>query len=273
VEESVKVGRNDPCPCGSGKKYKKCCALIEDMPDFSLPEDMQTGTGLDDYMQVIQAVLMYYYGLLEFDNDKRELKKAVKDFEKDFQPGTEQGICDSLFVPWHLFDLRFGKSGKTVCERFIEDSTMKKLGEPAISLIQHMSDSYAAFYELVEVSPEKNVFLELCTGATWNVNHIDDPDVPDTVKGEIWYTRFVGPVDDAFEFAAPYVFSSEAKEFLSNALEIQVENTRKNLKSPMGQEVLFRESCKAALGDWADFLLYSEDDFDDEMPEELPPPR
>jgi len=23
--EAVKVGRNDPCPCGSGKKYKKCC--------------------------------------------------------------------------------------------------------------------------------------------------------------------------------------------------------------------------------------------------------
>lgn len=22
---STKVGRNDPCPCGSGKKYKKCC--------------------------------------------------------------------------------------------------------------------------------------------------------------------------------------------------------------------------------------------------------
>jgi preprotein translocase subunit SecA len=25
VEKSIKVGRNDPCPCGSGKKYKKCC--------------------------------------------------------------------------------------------------------------------------------------------------------------------------------------------------------------------------------------------------------
>jgi preprotein translocase subunit SecA len=24
-EVSVKVGRNDPCPCGSGKKFKKCC--------------------------------------------------------------------------------------------------------------------------------------------------------------------------------------------------------------------------------------------------------
>jgi preprotein translocase subunit SecA len=23
--KSQKVGRNDPCPCGSGKKYKNCC--------------------------------------------------------------------------------------------------------------------------------------------------------------------------------------------------------------------------------------------------------
>ncbi len=22
---SPKIGRNDPCPCGSGRKYKKCC--------------------------------------------------------------------------------------------------------------------------------------------------------------------------------------------------------------------------------------------------------
>jgi preprotein translocase subunit SecA len=25
VRGAAKVGRNDPCPCGSGKKYKKCC--------------------------------------------------------------------------------------------------------------------------------------------------------------------------------------------------------------------------------------------------------
>ena len=25
VRDEPKVGRNDPCPCGSGKKYKKCC--------------------------------------------------------------------------------------------------------------------------------------------------------------------------------------------------------------------------------------------------------
>ena len=25
IRKEKKVGRNDPCPCGSGKKYKKCC--------------------------------------------------------------------------------------------------------------------------------------------------------------------------------------------------------------------------------------------------------
>ena len=25
--ETPKIGRNDPCPCGSGKKYKKCCGV------------------------------------------------------------------------------------------------------------------------------------------------------------------------------------------------------------------------------------------------------
>ena len=27
VNKGAKVGRNDPCPCGSGKKYKKCCGM------------------------------------------------------------------------------------------------------------------------------------------------------------------------------------------------------------------------------------------------------
>jgi preprotein translocase subunit SecA len=29
IREGVKVGRNDPCPCGSGKKYKNCCGALK----------------------------------------------------------------------------------------------------------------------------------------------------------------------------------------------------------------------------------------------------
>jgi preprotein translocase subunit SecA len=33
VTADPKVGRNDPCPCGSGKKYKKCCGKMEFLGD------------------------------------------------------------------------------------------------------------------------------------------------------------------------------------------------------------------------------------------------
>ncbi|WP_390884613.1 SEC-C metal-binding domain-containing protein [Aeromonas dhakensis] len=25
IRAAPKIGRNDPCPCGSGKKFKQCC--------------------------------------------------------------------------------------------------------------------------------------------------------------------------------------------------------------------------------------------------------
>jgi uncharacterized protein len=27
----AKIGRNEPCPCGSGKKFKKCCGLAAEL--------------------------------------------------------------------------------------------------------------------------------------------------------------------------------------------------------------------------------------------------
>ena len=39
--KQIKVGRNDPCPCGSGKKYKKCCFPRED--SRGLPKEGSEG--------------------------------------------------------------------------------------------------------------------------------------------------------------------------------------------------------------------------------------
>lgn len=38
----IKVGRNDPCPCGSGKKYKKCCGSSES-PAYELSRPDEAG--------------------------------------------------------------------------------------------------------------------------------------------------------------------------------------------------------------------------------------
>jgi hypothetical protein len=46
----MKIGRNDPCPCGSGRKFKKCCApstaeasaAAAEAPSADSPESAET---------------------------------------------------------------------------------------------------------------------------------------------------------------------------------------------------------------------------------------
>lgn len=36
----MKIGRNDPCPCGSGKKSKKCCAAVAGVAPAPVAEEL-----------------------------------------------------------------------------------------------------------------------------------------------------------------------------------------------------------------------------------------
>lgn len=40
------IGRNDPCPCGSGKKYKKCCLGKPRQYSPELEADLELGKKL-----------------------------------------------------------------------------------------------------------------------------------------------------------------------------------------------------------------------------------
>lgn len=49
---SWKVGRNDPCPCGSGKKFKKCCLPKQEEWLLRFNSDSNWGTDRDKYPPV-----------------------------------------------------------------------------------------------------------------------------------------------------------------------------------------------------------------------------
>jgi len=64
----MKSGRNDPCPCGSGKKYKQCCGLLHDnqaaekkspSTGASLQELLQSGLSHHQYGHLPQAEALY----------------------------------------------------------------------------------------------------------------------------------------------------------------------------------------------------------------------
>ena len=52
-----KVGRNEPCPCGSGKKYKKCCLPLNSVRSVNEDdEDSFEETGLSDFFSELRGM-------------------------------------------------------------------------------------------------------------------------------------------------------------------------------------------------------------------------
>ncbi len=94
----MKSGRNDPCPCGSGKKYKQCCLQAQEAQqaeDFLWHRIRQVIEGLPER-------------LLKFSQNhwgESALLEAWGDFtlwrEKDFSPDTPHM---QLFMPWFFFN-------------------------------------------------------------------------------------------------------------------------------------------------------------------------
>ena len=88
-----KTGRNDPCPCGSGKKYKQCC-----LKDAVTSEESPWSQQRDASGWLVQQMLNF--ARQRFAND---LLAAWLDFNQDDSPvpieeDPEEG---QIFVPYY----------------------------------------------------------------------------------------------------------------------------------------------------------------------------
>ena len=95
----TKVGRNDPCPCGSGKKYKKCClAKTSSVTDLTWQKMRQTEGMLVPVLLEYAAVRFGKGILYEAWN---EFNNGVDIDIPDEEPPLE---FETIFLPWFLFN-------------------------------------------------------------------------------------------------------------------------------------------------------------------------
>ena len=256
-----KPGRNAPCPCGSGKKYKKCCLLKEPHGGYIrtagplLRPSERTGTPYDDYLEVFPILGIYEQKILRFEEDGRELKQAVTRFEKRYRPGEPGGLTDSFFMSWLHYDFRFGPSLETIVERVLRDPLTAALHEPGPTLIRRLAESCLTFYEILEAGRDVVVFEELGTGKRLSVTHVRELYEIEPVPGEIWFGRLVGPPDKAILYTTPYVYDPETRSQFEKAVRLQEKDFQKSsLASLFPPERHFVESQKQATLFWAEFI-------------------
>lgn len=266
---SKKIGRNDPCPCGSGKKYKKCCGAEQSQggyvqrPDDWFPESERTGTLWDEYIELIPVFSMYGEKIIQFEKDGKELEEAAAEFEEKFSPGEKDGILDSIFISWMYFDLRFGTSMQTVGERLLADPMMKKINEPGWTYLHQLNDSYLTFFEIKDKSDSEDIVTveELRTGDCFTVLHARELFEIEPRIGDIWYSRRVGFPDRSILYTTPYIFKPESREGLEHIVEMQVKDFSRGPRAELfPPERYFAETQKQSVLFWADYFVHGAED-------------
>lgn len=150
----MKLGRNDPCPCGSGKKYKQCCLQAQ--------ETQQT----EDFLwhQISRAIKGLPDKLLAFEQKRREpevLLEAWDDFtlwgDEEFDPHSPQM---QLFMPWFLHNWRPDTSLEDADDtdtRTTGQAYLDHYGKQLEPLLKRYLEQCGAapfsFYEIVSVRP------------------------------------------------------------------------------------------------------------------------
>jgi hypothetical protein len=100
-------GRNDPCPCGSGRKYKRCCLGHE--------------AEHDAYAAALEATaLPLLSGLLKFaETATRAPLESVAAADFPFWHGAFDEAKASRVVEHLMFDARLERYGRTAIDEFV----------------------------------------------------------------------------------------------------------------------------------------------------------
>ena len=91
------VGRNDPCPCGSGKKYKHCCLQVQDLTEAR-------------WLAWRQAEGVVVPAVANFAAEtwgEALLEEAARTFFVEADPSAGEHNAEAweqLFLPWFAFD-------------------------------------------------------------------------------------------------------------------------------------------------------------------------
>lgn len=203
-----KTGRNDPCPCGSGLKYKKCClqkAFVQAGKEESIKE------------RLVQELLRYFK-----KHHKAGLELADAIYWDDFDPEEYLSretleLAEINFWEWVVFDFEVDEeSGKTLIDAFIENN--KRLTLDELNILNMMRHAVISLYEVQEVFPEKGLLVkDLLLGGEYDIR--EKAATRSLRKWDIFAARLLHVDGQYIMSGAVYPYSVQRKEEIITAIK------------------------------------------------------
>lgn len=240
IRPEPKIGRNDPCPCSSGKKYKQCCLKTEQ----AQPED--------DFLwrRIRRAIEGSPAKLLEFADSyfgQEALLEAWEEFMPPWDDGHDEPFAPDtphmpIFMPWFFFDWlpepddttvkHAALDGRTLARAYL-DKKGRHLDPLHVRYLEQCCAAPFSFYDILSVRPGVGFILrDIMTGEEVDVT--EHSASRQAQAGDILFAKVV-QIDQVamLEACAPVMFPPiEKSAILDLRKEIQ------SRKLPLTPELL-----------------------------------
>ena len=208
------VGRNELCPCGSGKKYKKCCLLKDEVIEISKNKIAYSKKQYDNIMKKI----------MEFA-EKEEYIDYKSRCEIDFNINTYQ--LEHTMNTYYLTNYKYNKQSSIMMDYF--NRHKHSLSKSETSIIEKVLNSYMSLYQIKEKDINKILLKDIILD---NNIYVEDMELfKDFEVGDYALARIIN-VENTNIFLDRTVKVSEAqKDNIKSILEDRYRETRKKVKS------------------------------------------
>lgn len=161
------VGRNDLCPCGSGKKYKKCCLKKENIVQLNEYRQEQF------YEQKHRLVIK----LREFITEKlpyQDYLKLQSSFHKRFKKNSEHSN-DELFHFWLYFFKQYENDLRGI-EWFYEENKQRLVDDEKV-MAERWTTLTPRLLQAVQETDDAIIFEDMVTKERFSVSR-DEENLP-----------------------------------------------------------------------------------------------
>ncbi|WP_316569233.1 cyclin family protein [Neobacillus sp. YIM B06451] len=143
---STTIGRNEKCPCGSGKKYKKCCGK---------GAVVQLDQMLDKELKDLQANIIRY----TWSNYEDEIQNYLQEhYDNHPVPDEATEVFEFCALTW--FATSHLKNGKTVMDDYL-DTYSKTISRPKVKeMAEAWRNSYPSVFRAINLDNGKVLTVE-----------------------------------------------------------------------------------------------------------------
>jgi tetratricopeptide (TPR) repeat protein len=226
----VKVGRNDPCPCGSGKKYKKCCGVNE---VISLTQVLESD--IDDLEKQLLHFALRNYG--------NQIEESFENFQQEYDLNNDDEVKFFEFVHTIWFTL-FAKAdqGGTILDQFIA-SELRKIKRPKLKqVVQSWKGARVFFGTIISIEDNSYIIEDLFSNDRFEAVVVTNLEKQYEQNG--FFAAILLPFDQKFvffpaPFDLPSLDSESAAEFIRQAYSESNYDNRNDFMTEFFMELMY----------------------------------